>query len=328
MRLRIRLILLYIGLWSIKAVYANSATPPQIEATKKKYELSIAAMFQNEASRLKEWIEYHRIVGVEHFYLYNDRSTDNWQDVIAPYVKEGLIEIFDWPTTSRSSYYDSYCTTQVNIYKDALTRAENVSEWLTLIDVDEFILPMRDSSTIPECLNKFFTDASGIYVNWRHFGTNNVTLGQNDLMISKLTACSNRTHTENFIGKSIVKPHQVRISNIGYPHHFPLKEGQNYYNADREMIEVHHEKAGRHDYLRIDHKHHDSHIRINHYRMGDEHYFNNVRLPRQKRFGRSESQLWQEYHAYNQEKDEEIILFLKEKHPKKYEELRNMLLVL
>ena len=39
--------------------------------SEKKYKLSICAIFKNEANYLKEWIEYHRMVGVEHFYLYN-----------------------------------------------------------------------------------------------------------------------------------------------------------------------------------------------------------------------------------------------------------------
>ncbi len=316
MQLSIWLILLCIGLWPTEITYTNSIKP-LTETTKKKYELSIAAMFQNEASRLKEWIEYHRIVGVEHFYLYNDRSTDNWQDIIAPYVKEGLIEIFNWPVPPQDSYYSSYCTTQVNIYKDALTRAENVSEWLALIDLDEFILPMKESSTIQECLNKFFADAGGIYINWRHFGTNNVTLGPNDSMLKNLTACSNKSHPENHIGKSIVKPHQVSINRVGSAHHFPLKDGQQYLNANREKLD------GAHNYLSIDHKHHDSYIRINHYKMGDETYFHNVRLPRQKKLNLSIPLTWDQYHAYNQEKDEKIITFLKEHHPQKYNELYN-----
>lgn len=35
------------------------------------YELAIATIFKNNAPFLKEWIEYHRMQGVKHFYLYN-----------------------------------------------------------------------------------------------------------------------------------------------------------------------------------------------------------------------------------------------------------------
>ena len=33
----------------------------------KKYQVSICAIFKNEAKYLKEWIEFHKIIGVEHF---------------------------------------------------------------------------------------------------------------------------------------------------------------------------------------------------------------------------------------------------------------------
>ncbi|KIC71464.1 hypothetical protein DB44_DM00010, partial [Candidatus Protochlamydia amoebophila] len=31
------------------------------------YDLSVCAIFKNEAPYLKEWIEYHRLIGVKHF---------------------------------------------------------------------------------------------------------------------------------------------------------------------------------------------------------------------------------------------------------------------
>lgn len=38
--------------------------------------LSIGAIFKDEAPYLAEWIEFHRLVGVEHFFLYDNLSTD------------------------------------------------------------------------------------------------------------------------------------------------------------------------------------------------------------------------------------------------------------
>ncbi len=401
MKLKVFFIILCANLWATEITHTSQITP-LTETTKKKYELSIAAMFQNEARHFKEWIEFHRIVGVDHFYLYNNHSTDNWQEVLDPYIKKGIVEVIDWstPETKNSSYY-AHCATQIIIFRDVLKRAENVTEWLALMDSDEFIFPMKECATIPECLNKFFADADGIYVNWRHFGTNNVTLGPNDSMIANLTACSNENHSENKIGKSIVRPHQVRINNVECAHHFVLKDGQRYYNADHEKINTDDKKLNTHyeelytkdkninadytklyiyfknihnadykelyinckninaiccknifdnlgkpdpiyyynrlcsncknidairerlnwahNYLKRDFKYHDSYIRMNHYRMGDEKYFQDVRLPRQKKFGQpTEEQLWKDYNEFNQEKDEKIIDFMKEYHPLEY----------
>lgn len=57
----------------------------------KKYYVSICAIFKNEAKYLKEWIDYHLIVGVDHFYLYNNYSDDNYEKVLKPYIQRQLV---------------------------------------------------------------------------------------------------------------------------------------------------------------------------------------------------------------------------------------------
>ena len=54
----------------------NSQTHRAIEESCR-YDLTIAAVFQNEAPYLKEWIEFHKLVGVEHFLLVDNESTDH-----------------------------------------------------------------------------------------------------------------------------------------------------------------------------------------------------------------------------------------------------------
>ena len=38
--------------------------------------LSIWALYQDEAPYMREWIEFHRLMGVEHFFLYDHDSAD------------------------------------------------------------------------------------------------------------------------------------------------------------------------------------------------------------------------------------------------------------
>ena len=69
------LIYIYLSIGFIKADETNISSE-----INKKYNLSICAIFKNEAKYLKEWIEYHRIFGVDHFYLYNIGSRDSFLD--------------------------------------------------------------------------------------------------------------------------------------------------------------------------------------------------------------------------------------------------------
>ena len=40
----------------------------------KDYKVSLCTIFKNEAPYLKEWIEFNHLIGVEHFFLYNNNS--------------------------------------------------------------------------------------------------------------------------------------------------------------------------------------------------------------------------------------------------------------
>ncbi len=55
--------------------------------------------FKNAARFLPEWIEFHQIVGFEHFYLYNNNSTDDYLSALRPYRDEGSVTLYEWPFT-------------------------------------------------------------------------------------------------------------------------------------------------------------------------------------------------------------------------------------
>ena len=98
--------------------------------------LAICAIFRNEAPYLQEWIEFHRLAGIEKFHLYQNRSDDNFETVLRPYIDEGLVELIDWPR-------EPPC--QMEAYADFISRHSGEPWWVAFIDCDEFLsrLPMR-----------------------------------------------------------------------------------------------------------------------------------------------------------------------------------------
>src|ERR671937_684509 len=91
--------------------------------------LSIHGIYRDEAVYLREWIEFHRLVGVERFYLYNNLSTDEHLDVLTPYVDDRIVEVTDWPEIPA----------QMAVYQDCLLRHRDESCWIAFIDVDEYL---------------------------------------------------------------------------------------------------------------------------------------------------------------------------------------------
>src|SRR5207248_1398805 len=104
------------------------------------FDLAIGAVFQNEAPYLKEWIEFHRMMGVQRFVLVNDRSTDHYLDVLRPYIETGEVAVFDHPCPLdlQGRDWPQYQLAVVRALCRALT---GVMRWRALIGIDEFIVP-------------------------------------------------------------------------------------------------------------------------------------------------------------------------------------------
>lgn len=169
-------------------------------------EIAIATVFQNEAKWLPEWIEFHQLIGVSHFYMYNNLSKDNYLQILEPYIKSGVVELFDYPVASFSTL------DQVVIYTNALELSKGQSKWLAIIDIDEFVTPLV-TDDLPSFLKLFPDNVGGIEINWQSFGTSNLwSLMPGELLIEKLYLKAPVNDPLNMWFKSIVRPEVVVCS--------------------------------------------------------------------------------------------------------------------
>lgn len=224
-----------------------------------KYDLVIASIFQNEAPYLKEWIEFHKLVGVQHFLLVNDRSLDNFLDVLRPYIDAGEVELFDSPCPKKwQRHWEEYQRALLQIFCQQL---RGVSRWLALIDVDEFIVPTEGNNLV-EFLRKH-EDRGAIYIRWEPFGTSYVKkLLDTELLTERLCLKWKFIKGHDMLGKSIVKPHAVLEPDI---HSCTLLPGYEYIDSNPGMEDE------------------DPQIKVHHYWSRDEHFLLNEKLPRTKR---------------------------------------------
>lgn len=259
---------------SIEAITKNDIPIIQCTANrndKRKCQVSLCSMIRDEGDYLREWIEYHLVVGVSHFYLYNNCSRDNYWEVLQPYVKKGIVELFDVPFES-NNYNDNGNThffVQACCYNHAIQCARGSSKWLAIIDSDEFICPVIDSS-VPEALKRY-DYAGGVAVYWQLYGTSNVwDLKPGELLIEKLLMkAPNNTGVMQF--KSIVKPqfaecvdpHWTKITGakMVLPNHQPFSHTPGLSSLPVDII------------------------RINHYTYRTESFYEKVKRPRRKRWG-------------------------------------------
>lgn len=195
------------------------------------YTLSIGAIFQDEAPYLKEWIEFHKLVGVEHFYLYNNCSQDDFEKVLQPYIDLGEVELFDWPIVA-TSWNNWIYGVQPAAYTNCIQKATGRTQWLALIDIDEFLTPVC-ALTIPEIL-KDYEGFGGVCFNWKIFGHSGFfDVPSNKLLIETLVLTAPFERSTHRAVKSIFRPECVERSE--HPHYVVYKEGFFHVNSNQEQ---------------------------------------------------------------------------------------------
>ena len=127
----------YVMLFFIDYFYKVLFAITRKNSIQKKYTISICGIFKNEAPYLKEWIEYHLLIGIDHFYLYNNNSEDDYKSILQPYIKKGLITLTEWPDIPG----------QISAYKHWYENYRHETKWCTFLDLDEFLCPLKDVNT-------------------------------------------------------------------------------------------------------------------------------------------------------------------------------------
>lgn len=236
------------------------------------YELTICAIFHDEAPYMQEWIEFHKIVGVQHFILYNNNSTDDYLNVLTPYIEEGIVELIEWPSFQKDKDWNNFCfNIQPNAYTDAINKTKNISKWLALIDTDEFIVPVLDK-TILECLENRYSSVSGLGINWQYYGTSDVDCIKKDFpLIGQLIYKMETKNDWNRFCKIIVQPlHVLKCINP----HLCL------YHPGYEAVDTHFRPCNAHTKtVEVDI------LRINHYWTRDKWFLYNIKIPRYEKWG-------------------------------------------
>lgn len=181
--------------------------------------LALATAYRDDAHYLREWLEFHRLVGVERFFLYDNGSTDDHREVLAPYVEEGLAVVHDWPMpvigdTGRP-------TGLIRAFDDCVERHRDDARWIGFIDVDEFLFS-PPGVPVSELL-RHYEEAPGVVVHRAEFGTSGHRTRPPGLVTESYLHRSAHRPDSRAYYKSIVDPSRVvRCVSV---HHFDYRDG-------------------------------------------------------------------------------------------------------
>ena len=209
--------------------------------------LSVCAIYRNEAHYLREWLEFHRLVGVERFFLYDNGSEDDHLEVLAPYLDEGIVTVRPWPVLDG----------QISAYNDCLRSHRFDSRWLAMIDLDEFLFSPA-TPHLAEALREF-ERWPAVAVPWAQFGTGGHRTRPDGLVLEsytrripvdpwqqnvkcvvdpvRVTRCLNAHRFESaYLATVDEHHHPVRGNSLGAPTYDKLRINHYIFKSEEEYV--------------------------------------------------------------------------------------------
>jgi len=157
--------------------------------------IAVCAIFKDEAPFIREWIAYHSLIGVDHFFLYDNGSVDGGAQNLGEL--QAKVTTVPW----------NFLPGQVRAYKHFIREHGHKFKWAAFIDLDEFITLMQDDS-VAELLKRY-EEHSLLLLNWRNFGpwgdSGVYDARPPGMMIEKLIYCLPEEDPVHTHVKSIVK---------------------------------------------------------------------------------------------------------------------------
>jgi hypothetical protein len=202
-----------------------------------KYFLSLCCIIKNERY-LEEFIIYYKLLGIEHFYIYDNESTILISDRLNNFYYNRICTIINFPGKIQ----------QLNAYNHYIQNYGKDTKWVIIADGDEYILPKQENHFSLRNFLKEYDDYDAIGINWVMFGTSFHDKIQQGFIID------NYRYSEDIQNphiKTICKPEFV--INIESPHYVNLIDPNKYvdphkniisgsfnYNNTRDIIQINH----------------------------------------------------------------------------------------
>jgi hypothetical protein len=152
------------GLFLVQNVF--SLTQPeelagrqQFRPTTPRFNCVMFSRCLNEKRFIREWIAHHLILGIDHFYIYDNGSSDGTLDELAPLVEAGILTLISWPQRPASPSCDRHFFQTFG----------HDAAWVARFDIDEFLV-LEDGLSLRELL-RINARYPAIAIPCRRFGS-------------------------------------------------------------------------------------------------------------------------------------------------------------
>ncbi|MAT42972.1 MAG: hypothetical protein CL609_11560 [Anaerolineaceae bacterium] len=186
--------------------------------------VSLCLIAKDEDEYLQEWLDYHILIGVERFYIYDNESKNPILDLLKDYIERGWVVVHEIKGTA----------VQVMAYQHCLQIYGENSMWIGFIDADEFIV-LPQEKDIKQFLQNF-ENYGGLAISSVFFGSGGNKLHPAGGQIINYQDRFPLAFEDNQLIKSIVQP--VRVQSALSPHDFIYKESYYCVNSNRYRVDA------------------------------------------------------------------------------------------
>ncbi|SKB95479.1 Glycosyltransferase family 92 [Lachnospiraceae bacterium] len=245
----------------IREAFRNFISEAQ-SIPKNQDKMGLVLIVKNEERYLPEWIEYHKAVGINRFFIYDNESTDHTREVLQSYIDEGSVTYTWCPGKKR----------QLPVYMDALDRFRYEVKYIGAVDADEFILPVQGES-VPDLVDKMFEmnpGIGGVAVSWRIFGSDGQVHDNGRPVIGTFIHRAENSFWQHQHIKTIVNPRKALYPLS--PHHFVYTEHRYTVNERGSRVDGPYDQSGEDQDCSV--------LQINHYYVKSREYWVRVKMKR------------------------------------------------
>lgn len=200
-----------IGKWKniLRARLRPAIALDEREAVRRPKTIALVGILKDEDPFVDEWVAYHRLLGVEHFYLYDHDPRLPLKRLLDRHRR--YVTVTDWLVRHGDHSRHRGYSAQVKAYNHYLENYSRHDRWAAFIDADEFIVLRKHSN-----LQDFLRERDGccaVSLNWFNFGHNGFYDDPTGLIVESLTrraadaSRTLKTISKNECVKDFVNPH-------------------------------------------------------------------------------------------------------------------------
>ncbi len=188
--------------------------------------LTIGTYWKGENDYALDFIKYHRLVGVEHFVIFNNASEgdDSLEKLLAGQTD---VEVIRWSTDDKQRHQAAWGA--------LIAYNQGKTKWLALIDADQCLVPVK-TNDVREVL-KDYEDFASLQLNWKAFGSGWQDKKLPGSVYERFVLTSQNDGIYNMHCQFICQPDRTLPIKTAEPHYPLLLPGELMVNTNKQPID-------------------------------------------------------------------------------------------